>query len=104
MSPWYWQLRHSRLPPVFGRGGVTVFLMMHRWSGAAQVRERSFRAQPLGIVAGSDEQRACAVGPDAGQLDERRRGRRDQGRSYALHDACRANPPCKRAVSARLRR
>lgn len=80
------------------------FLMMHRWSGAAQVRERSFRAQPLGIVAGSDEQRACAVGPDAGQLDERRRGRRDQGRSYALHDACRANPPCKRAVSARLRR
>ncbi len=73
-------------------------------AGAAQVCERSFRAQPLGIVAGSDEQRACAVGPDAGQLDERRRGRRDQGRSYALHDACRANPPCKRAVSARLRR
>jgi hypothetical protein len=44
------------------------------------------------------------VGPDAGQLDERWRGRRDRGRSYALHDACRANPPCKRAVSARLRR
>jgi hypothetical protein len=43
------------------------------------MREGSFRAQPLRVVAGADQQLAGGLDPDPGQGDQRGSGRGDQG-------------------------
>ena len=45
---------------------------------AAQVRPRRFRAQPLGVVAGGDEQGGGGVDADAVHLEQAGRGRGDE--------------------------
>ena len=44
----------------------------------AQVREGGLATQPLGIVAGGDQQLPGGVDPDPGQGDQGGRGRADQ--------------------------
>ena len=46
--------------------------------GAAQVGEGGFGAEPLGVVAGGDQQLAGGVDPDPGQGEQGGRGRGDQ--------------------------
>jgi hypothetical protein len=47
-------------------------------AGAGQPGERTFAAQPLGVVAGADQQGGAGVDADPAQGDELGRGRGDQ--------------------------
>ena len=46
---------------------------------AAQGGERGFAVEPVGVVAGREQERCCGVGSYAGQLKKRRRGRGREG-------------------------
>ena len=52
--------------------------------GAAQVREGGFGAEPLGVVAGGDQQLAGGVDPDPGQGQQGRSNSGDQRLELAV--------------------